>query len=48
MKKLLAALMIAACAAEGESILHTPGFLERGYEDLLGKLRAIGADISAD
>lgn len=42
-----AALLIAACAAEGESVLHSPSYIERGYEDLLLKLRALGADISA-
>lgn len=42
-----AALLIAACTAEGESVLHAPWYIERGYEDFLGKLRSLGADISA-
>jgi UDP-N-acetylglucosamine 1-carboxyvinyltransferase len=42
-----AALLIAACAAEGESVLTSPCYIERGYEDLLGKLCSLGADISA-
>ncbi len=42
-----AALLIAACAAEGESTLSDTSYIERGYEDIIGKLRAIGADISA-
>ena len=43
-----AALMIAACAAEGESILHDAHWIERGYEALLFKMRALGADIQAE
>ncbi len=40
-----AALLIAACAAEGESVLHDPWWLERGYENYVEKFRQIGADI---
>lgn len=42
-----AALLIAACAAEGESQLLSPTYIERGYEDLIGKLCSLGADIRA-
>ena len=42
-----AALLIAACAAEGESELLSPAYIERGYEDLIGKLCSLGADIRA-
>ena len=43
-----AALMIAACAAEGHSILHGAAYVERGYEDILGKWQALGAEIRAE
>ncbi len=39
------AYVIAALVAEGTSVLTGIEHLERGYEDLYGKLRAIGADI---
>ncbi len=42
-----AALLIAACAAEGESQLLSPGYMARGYENIVGKFCALGADISA-
>lgn len=41
------ACIIAALVAEGTSTLTGFEHLERGYEDLFGKLKAIGADISA-
>ncbi|MCR5249608.1 MAG: UDP-N-acetylglucosamine 1-carboxyvinyltransferase [Lachnospiraceae bacterium] len=40
-----AALVIAAMAAEGETIIEDTRFIERGYEDFELKLRAIGAKI---
>ncbi|MBR5712402.1 MAG: UDP-N-acetylglucosamine 1-carboxyvinyltransferase [Lachnospiraceae bacterium] len=40
-----AALTIAALAAEGPSELTCVDYIERGYEDFDGKLRALGADI---
>ncbi len=41
-----AALMLAGLAAEGETILRDPtGHIARGYEDLPGMLRTLGADI---
>lgn len=40
------ACIIAALVAEGESTLTGFEHLERGYEDLYGKLKAIGADVS--
>jgi UDP-N-acetylglucosamine 1-carboxyvinyltransferase len=40
-----AALVIAALAAEGESEISGLEFLDRGYEDLVGKLKRLGADI---
>lgn len=38
-----AALAIAALSAEGESILHDPGYIARGYDDLFGNLRRLHA-----
>ena len=38
-----AALAVAALAAEGETTLHDPGHIKRGYEDLAGELRGLGA-----
>ena len=40
-----AALVIAALAAEGESEVSGLEFLDRGYEDIVGKLKRLGADI---
>mgnify|MGYP000317749961 CR=1 FL=1 len=42
-----AALVIAALAAKGESEISCVQYIERGYEDIIGKLRALGADIRA-
>ena len=42
-----AALLIAACTAEGESILREAHWIERGYENLLSKMQSLGADITA-
>ncbi|MDD7004197.1 MAG: UDP-N-acetylglucosamine 1-carboxyvinyltransferase, partial [Clostridiales bacterium] len=41
-----AALVIAALAAEGESTISHIHFIDRGYEFLEQKLRALGADIT--
>ncbi len=40
-----AALIIAALAAEGQTEISDLQHIDRGYEDLIGKLRSIGADI---
>ena len=40
-----AALVIAGLAARGETIVSNIEHIERGYEDLAGRLRAIGARI---
>ena len=42
-----AALVIAALAAHGESEISCVEYIERGYEDIVEKLRALGADIRA-
>ncbi len=39
------AYVMAALVAEGVSVISGTRFLERGYEDVVGKLRSIGADI---
>ena len=40
-----AAMVIAALAANGTTVIDDIYHIERGYEDLVGKLRAVGADI---
>ncbi|HEV2141539.1 MAG TPA: UDP-N-acetylglucosamine 1-carboxyvinyltransferase [Candidatus Dormibacteraeota bacterium] len=40
-----AALVIAALCAEGESVLRNEWHVERGYEDMTGKLSSVGAQI---
>ena len=40
-----AALIVAALAAEGESVISGMEYLERGYEDFVKSLRGLGADI---
>ncbi len=40
-----AALVVAALAADGETVIDGVHHVDRGYEDLVGKLRRIGADI---
>ena len=42
-----AALVIAALAAQGRSEISNVQYIERGYEDIVSKLQAIGADIRA-
>mgnify|MGYP002708212505 FL=1 len=43
-----AALVIAGLAARGVTQLSQVQFIERGYEDLVGKLRSVGADIRVE
>ncbi len=40
-----AAMVVAALAAKGTTEISHVQYIERGYEDLVGKLRAVGADI---
>ena len=40
-----AALVIAGLAAQGETFVENIHYIERGYENLIGKLTALGADI---
>ncbi|TAN32585.1 UDP-N-acetylglucosamine 1-carboxyvinyltransferase [bacterium] len=40
-----AALVVAALCAEGESVLRNAWHVERGYEDMAGKLASVGAQV---
>ena len=40
-----AALVIAGLSAAGETRVEDPGHIERGYDDLAGTLRSLGAEI---
>lgn len=40
-----AAVVIAGLAAEGRTEVHNIKYIDRGYEDFTGKLKALGADI---
>ena len=42
------ALVLAALVARGESIINQAELIERGYEDVCGKLKSLGADIERD
>ena len=44
----MAASMVFACLlAEGKSIIHNMDYIDRGYENFLNKLNALGANIKA-
>ncbi|NNE74675.1 MAG: UDP-N-acetylglucosamine 1-carboxyvinyltransferase, partial [Acidimicrobiales bacterium] len=40
-----AALVVAALAADGETVITEVDHIDRGYEDLVGNLASVGADI---
>ena len=40
-----AAMIVAGLSAEGTTTIEDVVFIERGYQDIVGKLRALGADI---
>lgn len=40
------AFIIAALVAEGNSVIHNAHLIDRGYEGIEGKLKALGAEIS--
>jgi len=42
-----AALVIAALCADGESVLRSAWHVERGYEDMAGKLASVGAQVES-
>ena len=39
------AMIIAGLAAKGRTEIEDIHYIERGYDDIVGKLRAVGADI---
>ena len=39
------AMLIAALCAKGESVIDNAQMIDRGYEDIETRLRALGADI---
>jgi UDP-N-acetylglucosamine 1-carboxyvinyltransferase len=41
-----AAMVIAGLCAKGTTMIEDVHYIERGYENFVGKLRALGADIS--
>ncbi len=43
-----AAMVIAGLAAEGTTVVEGASYIERGYERIIEKLRAIGADITRE
>ena len=42
-----AAMVIAGLCAEGTTVVEDVEFIERGYQDIVGKFRGLGADIAA-
>ena len=40
-----AAMVVAGLAAEGETVISGVAHIDRGYDDLVGRLQAVGADI---
>ena len=44
-KRALVLGVVAALAAEGETVISDGSHVARGYEDLPGKLRSLGADV---
>ena len=40
-----AAMVVAGLCAEGTTVVEDVVYIERGYQDIVGKLRALGADI---
>jgi UDP-N-acetylglucosamine 1-carboxyvinyltransferase len=40
-----AALVVAGLAADGDTVISGANHIDRGYEDIVGKLRAVGADL---
>ena len=40
-----AAMVVAGLAAEGETTISGVHHIDRGYDDLVGRLSAVGADI---
>jgi UDP-N-acetylglucosamine 1-carboxyvinyltransferase len=42
------AMLLAALCAEGKSVINNAGQIERGYEDIVARLTALGADITRE
>jgi len=40
------AMLLAALAAEGTSVIHNIGQIDRGYEHIDQRIRALGAEIT--
>jgi len=40
-----AAMVIAGLCAEGQTVVEDVHYIERGYENFVGKMRGLGADI---
>jgi UDP-N-acetylglucosamine 1-carboxyvinyltransferase len=38
-------LVVAGLGAEGETVVHGAEHIDRGYEDFVAKLQALGADV---
>jgi UDP-N-acetylglucosamine 1-carboxyvinyltransferase len=43
-----AALVLAGLGADGETVVHRAEHVDRGYDDFVGKLRELGADLQRD
>ncbi|MFZ5899361.1 MAG: UDP-N-acetylglucosamine 1-carboxyvinyltransferase [Bacillota bacterium] len=43
-----AALVLAGLAADNTTVVEDPGHLDRGYEDLINRYKALGADIEIE
>jgi UDP-N-acetylglucosamine 1-carboxyvinyltransferase len=42
------AMLLAALCAEGKSVINNAGQIERGYEDIVSRLNALGAEIQRE
>jgi UDP-N-acetylglucosamine 1-carboxyvinyltransferase len=40
-----AAVLLAGLAAEGETVINTMNHIDRGYEGIVEKMKALGADL---
>jgi UDP-N-acetylglucosamine 1-carboxyvinyltransferase len=38
--------VVAGLAATGETVIAEARHIDRGYDDLVGKLRSVGADVT--
>ena len=38
-------MVVAGLAAEGETVISGVAHIDRGYDDLVGRLASVGADI---